>query len=456
MPLTIKHDAINIKNGNNYDGVSAFLIGDVNAAVKEWLNAHPEATTPDGSLSYKKLVLGTLGFVIPEMFGAYGDGVNDDTEALQDALDSGINVVAPGTYAVSSVNVKDTTLTILGEIDGQVVINNNGIVKGGTIRQNSADPCVVFESVISGKGYLNGALKECNLVPTESGVGIKLYSNSNPLFGFLIENVDIASCEKSIWFYSNRWITKGSIENVFCHSPKYAIFIDNLQTTNTQCGDFTFKNVYAQYNNGNPINFFRVNTGNCLAALYDSFCYDGIGEYTFYIPSGSDSTRITIQGQGHFNPASSTFVNKSDIRAFNFYPQTVERSLLIKPSNAEGLPKDKIGSIYFESFLNPALSGSRFFGFVGRGGTTAGASEPNKVFGVSCYDGRLSILRSTDGTISNGNVVEVSTPYSGAVYTTSTLPTGVRDGAKCWCSDIKMDVTYYNGKWYRPDGTEIE
>lgn len=42
-----------------------------------------------------------------------------------------------------------------------------------------------------------------------------------------------------------------------------------------------------------------------------------------------------------------------------------------------------------------------------------------------------------------------------AVYTTSTLPTNPRDGATCWCSDIKMAVTYYSGTWYKPDGTAL-
>ena len=57
-------------------------------AVSAWLNAHPEATTTveDRSLTNKKLELGTLGFVTPEMFGAVGDGVADDSGAIQQAI----------------------------------------------------------------------------------------------------------------------------------------------------------------------------------------------------------------------------------------------------------------------------------------------------------------------------------------------------------------------------------
>lgn len=62
---------------------------DIKSSVYSWLDEHPEATTTvqDHSLTYEKLVNGTLGFVTPEMFGAAGDGITDDSTAVSDAID---------------------------------------------------------------------------------------------------------------------------------------------------------------------------------------------------------------------------------------------------------------------------------------------------------------------------------------------------------------------------------
>lgn len=53
-------------------------------AVNAWLDKHPEATTTvqDNSLTIDKMVVGTLGYVTPEMYGALCDGETDDTEAI--------------------------------------------------------------------------------------------------------------------------------------------------------------------------------------------------------------------------------------------------------------------------------------------------------------------------------------------------------------------------------------
>lgn len=82
------------------DGVIA---GEVEPAVQEWLDEHPEATTTvqDGAIVTAKLADGAVtepkiadaflpyiknAYVTPEMFGAVGDGAIDDSDAFNDAL----------------------------------------------------------------------------------------------------------------------------------------------------------------------------------------------------------------------------------------------------------------------------------------------------------------------------------------------------------------------------------
>ena len=66
--------------------------------VEEWLGEHPEATTTveNDSVTVKKLFKKDLPFLTPEMFGAVGDGVTDDTKAIRDMVTYG------KTYGVTS------------------------------------------------------------------------------------------------------------------------------------------------------------------------------------------------------------------------------------------------------------------------------------------------------------------------------------------------------------------
>ena len=60
------------------------------AAVAKWLDEHPEATTTvqDKSLTFDKMVVGTLGYVTPQMFGAAADGITNDNASIQAAIDA--------------------------------------------------------------------------------------------------------------------------------------------------------------------------------------------------------------------------------------------------------------------------------------------------------------------------------------------------------------------------------
>ena len=47
-------------------------------------------------------------------------------------------------------------------------------------------------------------------------------------------------------------------------------------------------------------------------------------------------------------------------------------------------------------------------------------------------------------------------PINSIICTSDTLPIDASDGVTRWCSDLKMQVTFYAEKWYKPDGTSLE
>lgn len=85
--------------------------------IKNWLDEHPEATTTvqDKSLVLNKFKDGEFPFVTPEMYGAKGNGIDDDTTPIKNALDSGYPVVFGNkTYLINSEIDTGVAYTVIG------------------------------------------------------------------------------------------------------------------------------------------------------------------------------------------------------------------------------------------------------------------------------------------------------------------------------------------------------
>ena len=108
-------------------------------AVTKWLDKHPEATTTvqNGVIGEKKIETSFLpyiknDYVTPQMFGAKGDGIIDDTTAVQNAIQYAINNSMPlyvpkHTYLITSVKAT-SNLTIIS--------------KGGTFKSSRRFPLI--------------------------------------------------------------------------------------------------------------------------------------------------------------------------------------------------------------------------------------------------------------------------------------------------------------------------
>ena len=83
----------------------------IDTSIKTWLTEHPEATTTvqDGAITEAKINTEFLpyikkDYVTPEMFGAIGDGVHDDTASIKTAIDTGydVHLTSNRTYLVTN------------------------------------------------------------------------------------------------------------------------------------------------------------------------------------------------------------------------------------------------------------------------------------------------------------------------------------------------------------------
>lgn len=115
----------------------------IDTSIRAWLTEHPEATTTvqDGAITEKKINSEFLlyiknNFVTPEMFGAVGDGVTDDTDPIQRAVDFGIlknmDVQFCSNYFVRNETIRVTgkcKLSGHGKIIKQPVEYSEGTVK---------------------------------------------------------------------------------------------------------------------------------------------------------------------------------------------------------------------------------------------------------------------------------------------------------------------------------------
>ena len=84
------------------------LIGEgLEEAVADYVEEHPEAisTVQDGSITFAKLNTKVLtiaqAYVTPEMYDAYGDGEHDDSLAVQQAVNSGKEVLLVNKYRIT-------------------------------------------------------------------------------------------------------------------------------------------------------------------------------------------------------------------------------------------------------------------------------------------------------------------------------------------------------------------
>lgn len=218
--------------------------------VNEWLDEHPEATTTvqDWSLTYKKLVKGTLEFVIPEMYGAVGDGLVDDTNAIIYAVKSGKSVILSKTYLI--------TETITDLLDDVHICGN------GKIKANIQNGYVFSCSNISFN--INGI--EFDFLNNSYG----LFSDDSAFESLTIKNCTFANAKSYV--HVNGYIAQTSC--IYAHAH-------NTEIRMCRIIDCSGHGIYLEARGAGSTAFIEDNYIDCSGAVtYDNLTSAfGIGSY---------------------------------------------------------------------------------------------------------------------------------------------------------------------------------
>lgn len=200
-----------------------------NNAVTSWLNEHPEATTTvqDGAISEKKIEASFLpwikkDYVTPEMFGAVGNGVEDDTEAIRNAIKFGRKVVLTKEYYCSGLSLpQNCEIVVEGKLNlnGTINISNPKItIKGnGTIKVNSQIGFLLYGTKLNECRDIR--FKDVKLIGNQKNTCVAI-TNTNEVGHVVYVHIDCDIVNfmygvHSYSVYSNKsWFTSISINGI--------------------------------------------------------------------------------------------------------------------------------------------------------------------------------------------------------------------------------------------------
>lgn len=201
---------------------------------------------------YAKLV--TCGLVFPEQFGAHGDGVTDDSAAIQRAINSGKTVcLGNKTYVTGSA----------------ITLGNNKIINFGRVIYSGTD----YAFILAPTANVDGGHFVLGVVIAGNGGCLKIDSTYAWLQYVTIDFIRFSANASKNCVYANvagtNWINEIRFLNGRFAQGSNGVYIDDSEKTdNSAISHWTFDKVgFEGITNGLnvPANVTRISLTNCRA-----------------------------------------------------------------------------------------------------------------------------------------------------------------------------------------------